>query len=51
MPEDSNAQLSQSPKASNASTPERPKPPRILEREPALPAKSLLQRLIERLAV
>jgi len=51
MPDDADTQSSQAPKVSSTSTPERPKPPRVLEREPEPQAKSLIQRLIERIAV
>jgi hypothetical protein len=52
MPDDANMQQSsQAPKVSSASVSERPKPPRVLEREPAPQAKTFLQRLIERIAV
>jgi hypothetical protein len=36
---------------SSAAVPERPKPPRILEREPPPLPKGLIERLIKRLAV
>jgi hypothetical protein len=51
MPDDVDTQSSQAPEVSSASVSERPKPPRVLEREPAPQANSLLQRLIERIAV
>jgi len=51
MPDDANTQSSQVPKLSSASTAERPKPPRVLEREPEPPPKGLIQWLIKRIAV
>jgi hypothetical protein len=51
MPDDADTQSSQGVCQPSASTPERPKPPDILEREEQQPAKSPFQRLIERIAV
>jgi hypothetical protein len=51
MPHDADTQSSQRLKVSSVSTPERPKPPRVLEREPPPPPKGLIERLIKRIAV
>jgi hypothetical protein len=52
MPDDANMQQSsQAPEVSSASVSERPKPPRVLKREPEPPPKGLIQRLIKRIAV
>jgi hypothetical protein len=51
MPEDADTQASQGVSEPDASTPERPKPPDVLEREEQQPTSSPIQRLIERIAV
>jgi hypothetical protein len=51
MPDDANIQSAQTPKVPSAPVPERPKPPRVLEREPPPPPKGLIERLIKRIAV
>jgi hypothetical protein len=51
MPDDANTPPIQEAAQSSVSTPKRPKPPEVLEREPEPPVNGLLDRLIKYIAV